>query len=160
MSQPLPDPTRWLADLMKSQHTVMWQSDVADTSKALAAAAAPWTEAVAELHQMADRRDEQFTAPWAAALPGSDAATEPVTDRRFAGEAWTKDPRFEAVARVPRPDRPAEQGAGGGARRRAQQGAVGVRAAPGHRCAEPGQQSGDQPGGPAAAHGDRRRQPG
>ena len=28
------------------------------------------------------------------------AGGEPITDRRFAGEAWTKDPRYEALART------------------------------------------------------------
>ena len=31
---------------------------------------------------------------------GRGAAAEPIKDRRFAGEAWTKDPRYEAVART------------------------------------------------------------
>ena len=32
--------------------------------------------------------------------PGGRAASPAAPDRRFAGEAWTKDPRFEAVARA------------------------------------------------------------
>jgi polyhydroxyalkanoate synthase subunit PhaC len=43
---------------------------------------------------------KQLTAPWTALLPGVDGGAEPIKDRRFAGEAWTKDPRYEAVART------------------------------------------------------------
>jgi hypothetical protein len=47
MSQQPPDPTRWLADLMQADHTVLWPAgDAFDTSKALAAAATSWTKAV------------------------------------------------------------------------------------------------------------------
>jgi polyhydroxyalkanoate synthase len=101
MSQPLPDPTRWLADLMSAEHTVLWPTgDIADTSKALAAAAAPWTKAVAELTTWQLSSVQQMAAPWTAALPGVGVAAEPVKDKRFAGEAWSKDPRFDAVAKT------------------------------------------------------------
>ena len=49
MSQPTPDPTRWLTELMSTEH-VMWPDlHIADTAKAMTAAAAPWTKAVAEI---------------------------------------------------------------------------------------------------------------
>jgi hypothetical protein len=36
MPQQLPDPTGWLADLMKAQHNVLWPAgDIFDTSEAL-----------------------------------------------------------------------------------------------------------------------------
>ena len=42
MSPSLTDPTSWLPDLLKSKSSVLWPTgDIADTSKALAAAAAP-----------------------------------------------------------------------------------------------------------------------
>ena len=41
----------------------------------------------------------QLTGQWAAVF-GMGPSSEPIKDRRFAGEAWTKDPRFEAVARA------------------------------------------------------------
>jgi polyhydroxyalkanoate synthase len=97
MATATPDPTRWLTDLMSTEH-VMWPSlDVADTSKAFAAAVAPWTKAVADITKMQMDMLQQMAAPWLAAMP---AATEPIKDRRFADEAWAKDPRFEAVARA------------------------------------------------------------
>ena len=99
MSQTTPDPTRWLTDLMSTEHATWPTLDVADTSKTLAAAAAPWTKAVADLTAMQAEALKAVTAPLTALVPGADAG-EPIKDRRFAGEAWTKDPRYEAVARI------------------------------------------------------------
>jgi polyhydroxyalkanoate synthase len=99
MSQQLPNPTRWLANLMEAQRTVLWPGgDIADTAQALAAAAAPWTKAVAELSKWQLDILQQMAAPWAAALPGAGFAADPVRDKRFAGEAWSKDPRFGGLA--------------------------------------------------------------
>jgi polyhydroxyalkanoate synthase subunit PhaC len=106
-----PDPTRWLTEILSTDH-VLWPTlDVADTTgaasaatgaatdaaKAWAAVAAPWTKAVADLTTLQLQAVQQLAAPWFGALP---AAGGPVTDRRFTGEEWTKDPRFEAVART------------------------------------------------------------
>jgi polyhydroxyalkanoate synthase subunit PhaC len=101
MTQSLPDPTKWFTDLLKSEPMPLWPAgDVAETSKAVAAAAVPWTKAAAELGALQMTMFQQLTAPWLAMLPGAVAGSEPIKDRRFAGEAWTKDPRFEAVART------------------------------------------------------------
>ena len=103
MSQPppLPDPTRWLTDLMRSEHMALWPTgEIADTAKAATAAAAPWTKAVAEFTSWQLKNLQQLAAPWAAALPEVATAGEPVADRRFAGEAWSKDPRFAALAKT------------------------------------------------------------
>src|SRR5215208_5375677 len=99
MSQTMPDPTRWLTDLMSTEHATWPTLDVADTSTTLAAAAAPWTKAVADLTAIHAEALKAVTAPLTALVPGADAG-EPIKDRRFAGEAWTKDPRYEAVART------------------------------------------------------------
>ena len=105
MAPSAPDPIRWLTDLMKTQKTLLWPGfDIADTTAAVAAAAAPWTQAVNAftkwqldtLTQMAT----PWTAPWAAAWPGFGATQEPSKDRRFAGEAWSKDPRYQVLART------------------------------------------------------------
>ena len=100
MSRPTPDPTRWLTDLLSTEH-VLWPPnvDVADTTKALSAAAAPWTKAVADITALQMDALKKLTAPWTALLPGVDGG-EPIKDKRFAGEAWTKDPRYEVVARA------------------------------------------------------------
>ena len=100
MSQPTPDPTRWLTELMSTEH-VMWPGlHIADTAKAMAAAAAPWTKAVAEITALQLEALKTLAAPWTALMPGVTPAAEPIKDRRFAGDAWTKDPRYEAVART------------------------------------------------------------
>jgi polyhydroxyalkanoate synthase subunit PhaC len=81
MSQQIPDPARWLADLMQAQHTV-------------------WTKAVADLTAWQLGTLQQMATAWTEALSGAGAGAEPVTDKRFAGEAWREDPRFDALART------------------------------------------------------------
>ena len=122
MSQPVTDPTRWLTDLMKAQKTVLWPgvdltdtTAIADTQAAVAAAAAPWTKAVTAFTEWQLDSLKQVATPWTAAwsafgLPtaptGSTAApsgagpAKTLGDRRFADEAWTKDPRYEALAKT------------------------------------------------------------
>src|SRR6201985_345837 len=73
MPQETPDPARWLADLMRAQQ------DMQETMQQLAA---PWASF------------------WASAWPSTAATAEPAGDKRFAGEAWSKDPRFAALART------------------------------------------------------------
>ena len=101
MSAPSQDPAQWLRDLMKAEPAALWPPvDIADTSKAVAAAAAPWTKAVADFTAMQLSAVQQMTAPWASALQGFGAPPEPVKDKRFAGAAWTEDPRYDAVVRT------------------------------------------------------------
>jgi polyhydroxyalkanoate synthase len=100
MSQPTPDPTRWLAELMSTEHVLWPDLQVADTTKAMAAAAAPWTKAVADITALQLEALKTLAAPWTALLPGATPAAEPIKDRRFADDAWSKDPRYEAVART------------------------------------------------------------
>src|SRR6201995_2345116 len=73
MPQETPDLARWLADLMRAQQ------DMQETMQQLAA---PWASF------------------WASAWPSTAATAEPAGDKRFAGEAWSKDPRFAALART------------------------------------------------------------
>ena len=128
MTRATPDPTRWLTDLLESGHLRWPAPDVSAVTKAMTAATEPWTKAVGDLTKLQWETFSTLTKGWAAMLPA--AAAEPIADRRFADEAWTKDPRYAAVARtLPRPDRPAAQGARRRAAGRAQQGAVGLRAA-------------------------------
>src|SRR5580658_3778659 len=101
MSQQPPDPTRWLADLMKADHSVLWPTgDAFDTSGALAAAATSWTKAVADYTAWQLNTLQQMASLWTAGLPGAGAAAAPVKDKRFAGEEWTKAPGFDALARI------------------------------------------------------------
>ena len=100
MSQPTPDPTRWLTELMSTEH-VMWPGlDVADTTKAMAAAAAPWTKAVADITAL--QLEALKTARRAVDGPAARRHARGRADQGPAvrGEAWTKDPRYEAVART------------------------------------------------------------
>ena len=105
MNSPLPDPTAWLTDLFKTQNPmVLWPvGDVADTSAAVAAAAAPWTKTVAQMTQWQMDTMKAFWAPFtggaAKAEAGADAKAA-IKDRRFSGEAWTSDPRYELVAKA------------------------------------------------------------
>ena len=102
MSSPTQDPTKWLVELMRTDQKALWPGlDVAETGKAMAAAAAPWTKAVADFTSWQIEAVQQMTSAWTAAMPGAAAAQpEPVKDRRFAGEAWSSDPRFESVLRT------------------------------------------------------------
>ncbi len=107
MSAQLPDPTGWLTDLMQAEHTVLWPGrEVSGAAQTLAAAAEPWTKAVADLAAWQVSTLQQLAAPWLAALPGTGAAQEQAgtgskaRDKRFAGEAWSKDPRFDALAQT------------------------------------------------------------
>ena len=112
MSQPqsLPDAAGWLTELMTTEHMALWPAgDVAETSQAVAAAAAPWTKAVAQLTSSQLDSMGQFAALWSAALSsvvavgvgagGTGVEAEPITDERFGGDAW-QDPRYASVART------------------------------------------------------------
>jgi polyhydroxyalkanoate synthase len=101
MSSPSQDPAKWLLDLMTTEPAALWPPvNIADTGKAVAAVAAPWTKAVAEFTAWQLTAVQKMTAPWTAALPGGGVTAEPVKDKRFAGEGWTKDPRYDAVVRT------------------------------------------------------------
>jgi polyhydroxyalkanoate synthase len=101
MSAAPQDPAKWLRDLMKAEPAALWPPiGIADTGKAVAAAAAPWTKAVAHFTATQLAAVQQVTASWTSALQGLGAPAEPVKDKRFAGEAWSKDPRYDAVVRA------------------------------------------------------------
>jgi polyhydroxyalkanoate synthase subunit PhaC len=101
MTQSSPDPAKWLKDLMTAENAALWPpGPVAETSKAVAAAAAPWTRAVAEFTKWQLDTLQQMTAPWAQLMPGGSASAEPVKDRRFAGEAWSTDPRYAQLVKT------------------------------------------------------------
>src|SRR4051812_32541570 len=101
MSAPSQDPAAWLRDLMKAEPAALWPPvNIADPGKAVAAVVAPWTKAVADFTSLQRSTAQQMTAAWTAALRGVGPPAEPVKDRRFAGEAWTADPRYDAVVRT------------------------------------------------------------
>ena len=97
MTRATPDPTRWLSDLLSTEH-VLWPSlDIAETTKAMTAATEPWTKAVAEITKLQMDTFTKLASAWTAMVPGA-TTPEPISDRRFADDAWTKDPRYEALA--------------------------------------------------------------
>ena len=98
MTRATPDPTRWLTDLLESGHLRWPAPDVSAVTKAMTAATEPWTKAVGDLTKLQWETFSTLTKGWAAMLPT--AAAEPIADRRFADEAWPKDPRYAAVART------------------------------------------------------------
>ena len=98
MTRATPDPTRWLTDLLESGHLRWPAPDVSAVTKAMTAATEPWTKAVGDLTKLQWETFSTLTKGWAAMLPT--AAAEPIADRRFADEVWTKDPRYAAVART------------------------------------------------------------
>jgi poly[(R)-3-hydroxyalkanoate] polymerase subunit PhaC len=94
----VPDPQRWLQDLMSAEHAPWAGLDPSAPAKAMAAALAPWTKAVADVTALQLDAMRRLATPWLGLLPG---APEPGrVDRRFAGDAWQGDPRYEAVART------------------------------------------------------------
>src|SRR5262245_38173378 len=98
MAQLPSDPSRWLAELMESAKTPWWPADQAtEVGQAFAAALAPWTKAVADVANWQLQAFNAMAAPWLSAMPG---AKEKITDRRFSGDAWQNDPRYEALART------------------------------------------------------------
>jgi polyhydroxyalkanoate synthase subunit PhaC len=101
MSQQTPDPARWLADLMQAQQAILSPAGgLFGTPETLDAAAKAWTKAVTDLTAWQLSTLQQLAAPWTATLPGAEATAGPVKDKRFAGEAWSKDPRYDTLART------------------------------------------------------------
>jgi len=110
MAAPTPDPSKWLTDLLAGQQELLrvLGGDVDATTPAGAphkAAAepspvlsfmSPWVDGGKTMQAW----QQQASRWWAGALPGFIAgAPAPVADRRFAGDAWRNDPRFEALSR-------------------------------------------------------------
>ena len=97
MPCPGPRQTRhvWFTDLTNSQKALL----TATADGAEIPAAKQWTNALTSFTKWQMDSWNQLTAQWAAMF-GMGPSSEPIKDRRFSGEAWTKDPRFEAVARV------------------------------------------------------------
>jgi polyhydroxyalkanoate synthase len=95
MSRPAPDPTRWFTDLINSQNALL----TATADGAEIPATKQWTDALTTFTKWQMDSWNQLTGQWAAMF-GMEPSFEPIKDRRFSGEAWTEDPRFEAVARA------------------------------------------------------------
>ncbi len=108
MPSPAPDPTRWLADLLATQQTLLQSLQ---PSGAPVNPFAPWQQATETFTQWQQQALQQMTSMWSAALPAGVAgaappgpaagpAPAPAVDRRFAADPWRQDPRFDAVAQA------------------------------------------------------------
>jgi len=93
-AQTLPPTNQWLSDLLAAQQLQAREGSASANRLWLAT-----TEPLLELQQQAVK---QFTDWWTAAastwMPPLDSPG--VSDRRFAADPWTRDPRFEALARA------------------------------------------------------------
>ncbi len=113
-----PDPTRWLTDLMAAQQkfAVSLASPLAPHSAPhstpgsapVVPTGMPWQPAVDAMtewqQQTTQQMTQQMASLWSAAMPslavgGSAPGSASAPDRRFAADAWRKDPRFEALTR-------------------------------------------------------------
>ncbi|HEY5114146.1 MAG TPA: class I poly(R)-hydroxyalkanoic acid synthase [Nakamurella sp.] len=96
MTNALPDPTRWLTELLTTPQTLLFP---AGTAAAELPGVKQWTDAVAAFTQWQTETVKLLMAPWTAMMPGLGTAEKKIGDRRFAADAWTRDPRFDALAR-------------------------------------------------------------
>ena len=102
MTTPNPDPTQWLADLMAAQQNLLRSIAPADARPASGAPEMPWLKAAGDFAQWQLQAQQKMMSMWSAALSGGAAAPGAAAppDRRFAGDAWQQDPRFEGLARA------------------------------------------------------------
>ena len=110
MAADTPDPTRWFTDLMAAQQA-LWRpaSSAADDAtegaggaSALGAFNMPWMQAANSFVQWQQQALQQMTTLWSGAMPFGMAAPDAAApaDRRFAADAWRKDPRFDGLTRT------------------------------------------------------------
>ncbi len=83
MAHSTSDPTRWFTDLLTADR-----------------AGVPWTDAVTRTTAWQLDTLAQLTTTWTSLWTSGTAAEPAITDRRFAGEQWAKDPRYAAMART------------------------------------------------------------
>jgi len=105
MTAPTPDPSKWLTDLLAGQQELFrilgGGTDPAGSGEAAPPLAlpfmSPWMEGTKALLAW----QQQASNWWTGALAGSGAGAQvPVADRRFAGEAWRNDPRFDGLTQT------------------------------------------------------------
>lgn len=94
MTQQAADPTKWFTDLVGQQQGLLSQSpDFANLP-----GVTEWTEAMSKMVKWQMDTYNAIAAPFMNWF-GMGQASEPIPDNRFSGEAWTKDPRYAAMAR-------------------------------------------------------------
>jgi len=97
-----PDTTQWLAELLRSQQMLrpFGMSAAPPAAGEGGTSPTPWLEAANVFGAWQQRALQQMAALWPGAPSGStDPTGEAGQDRRFATEAWRKDPRFDMLAR-------------------------------------------------------------
>ena len=118
MAQENYDPAQFLANLLQTGQQMVEKSIAATGSGSAAAQglagipgaggppvdpAAMWVEASKRFTEMGQEYMKQMTGFWTAAMGGANPwqafmpAAETSGDKRFSGEAWTSDPRFNAI---------------------------------------------------------------
>ena len=102
MTRATPDPTRWLTDLLESGHLRWPTPDVSAVTKAMTAAAEPWTKAVGDLTKLQMETFSTLTKGWAAMLPGA----PPRSPSRTAGSPTRRGRRTRATRPSPAPTSP------------------------------------------------------
>ena len=105
MTAPTPDPSKWLTDLLAGQQELFrirgGGADPAGSGEAAPPLAlpfmTPWMEGTKALLAW----QQQASNWWTGALAGSGVGAQvPAADRRFAGEAWRNDPRFDGLTQT------------------------------------------------------------
>ena len=110
------DPAQILASLLETGQELMRKSFASATGGAetgdTADPLAQWMEATKAITEMQQDYVKQVTGFWTAAMGGANpwqamgganpwlpATNQDSTDKRFAGEAWNNDPRFDLLPR-------------------------------------------------------------
>ena len=110
------DPAQILASLLETGQELMRKSLASAAGESQPAGAEPvaqWMEATKAITEMQQDYVKQVTGFWTAAMGGANpwqamgganpwlpATNQDSTDKRFAGEAWNNDPRFDLLKRT------------------------------------------------------------
>ncbi len=103
------DPAQILANLLETGQELMRKSFApaagGDPSEDTAHPAAQWMEATKRITEMQQDYLKQVTGFWTSAMGGANpwqpvAPAGDASDKRFAGEAWNGDPRFDMIKRA------------------------------------------------------------
>jgi polyhydroxyalkanoate synthase len=93
------DHTQWFSDLLAAQQDMLRAgSDTSSTPANLL----PWLAATEPFVEWQQQVMQQFSAWWTSAVPGwtPSSGASAAADCRFASDSWTKDPRYESLARL------------------------------------------------------------
>ncbi len=147
MANPVHDPAQLLAQMFKSGQSMMQQFAGATATEA-AGTSDPMAAIAAASQQMIGMQQDfwkQVTGFWSgmpgAAMPWGWPAGDGTDDKRFAGEAWRNDPRFDVVKRTYLAYSSSCSNRSSPPSGRQDEGPAALRRAPVRRCDEPGELS-------------------